>query len=196
MSNFPNEQQAPLLSCIYPSARAAPSSSTLRSLMCLSALSHSHATSSEPLCSLAEGLLLLLLQHCGVWGFPRSSLCLRALTCPIGWRGSVPHTSSARGGRGPTGSAQPTPPLPWPAAHPTPGHGRGKGQAGVLASQRREEEKPAPLCYVGFLSIPECPKPTDSCIRLESAQGKETQQCVQEERTSPATATALDMQHS
>lgn len=44
-----------------------------------------------------------------------------ALTCPSGWRGSAPCISLAGGARGPTGSAQPTPPLPWPAAHPTPG---------------------------------------------------------------------------
>lgn len=38
--------------------------------------------SSEPLCSLAEGLLLLLLQHRGVWGFPRSSVCLQGTHLP------------------------------------------------------------------------------------------------------------------
>lgn len=90
----------------------------------------------------------------GCGGFPGAQCACRALTCPIGWRGSVPHTSSARGGRGPTGSAQPTPPLPWPNAHPTPTRERKRARR----SFGFPEQGRAPLCYVGFLSTPECPK--------------------------------------
>lgn len=151
MAYFPKEQQAPLLSCIYPSARAGPSPSTPGSLM-------SQLCLTPVQCSLTEGLLLLLLQHCGVWGFPRSSVCPWGTHLPDWMERFCPTYFISSGGpwshrqRAAHASAA----LASRSSHTWPRKGR--GQAGVLASQRREEEEPAPLCCGSFLSTHERPK--------------------------------------
>lgn len=154
MAYFPNEQQAHLLSCIYPSARAGspctPGCASQLYLLC--------NASSEPFHSLTEGLLLLLPQHCGAWGFPRSSLCLQGTHLPDWMERFCPTYFISSGG-------------PWShrqrAAHASAALAsrsshtwtqERKREAGVLAFQESKEEKPAPLCCGGFLSPHEHPK--------------------------------------
>lgn len=81
-----------------------------------------------------------------------------ALTCPSGWRGSAPRTSSAGGGRAPTRTAQPTPPPPWPAARPTPGEGEKKGQWGFGLLGAGRWGNPLLVFGEGDLNPSSCPQ--------------------------------------
>ena len=159
----PNEQQAhtcgfPHLPCckswtllLHPGGFDVP-------LGCVSVLCN---PSSEPLCSSTEGLLLLLLllQHRGVQGIPRSPLRPRGTHLPewmerfcptyfISWGGPWSHRQRA---------AHASAALASRSSHTWPG-GKEKGRQGFWVPRGGKRGNPLPWAPGGFLSTHGFPK--------------------------------------